>query len=94
MKEQALADAAMSIALRGANHYLSAHNLKPVSTEALFECCQDWCKLKLQEALHDAKEALACGMNQVAVSTFAASMMQAGIEAAKEASIAPEPSTH
>lgn len=35
-------------------------------------------------AIHDAQEALDCGMKEAAVMTFKASMVQAGIEAAKE----------
>jgi hypothetical protein len=71
--------------------YLSRNNLKVVSPEALAECLHSWVKIKLPEALRDAKEALACNMGKVAEVTFASSMIQAGIEAAKEASIPPMP---
>jgi hypothetical protein len=40
--------------------------------------------------MHDAKKAIDCGMTDAAVLTFGASMLQAGIEAAKEAATRPE----
>jgi len=88
MKESdmsALAQAGITFVVKGAQQYLQAHNLYPVSNDALAECCKAWAKIKLPEALNDAKEAFACNMNQVGVATFAATMMQGGIEAAKEA---------
>lgn len=82
----ALADAAARIAQAGANNYLVAHNLT-ADPAVLSECLGSWLKLKLPEALADAKEAFACHMDRVAVQTFAASIMQAGIEAAKECAV-------
>lgn len=81
-----LVQAAQTYAVRGAQQYLQAHNLKAISNEALCDCIISWIKIKLPEALHDAKEAMACNMTQIAETAFAASMVQAGIEAAKEAS--------
>lgn len=80
---------AMRIAVKGATEYLEQHKLK-ANTAALAECLESWVKAKLPEALHDAKEAMSCGMDGIASMTFGASMIQAGIEAAKEASIPPE----
>lgn len=79
----ALADAAVCIAQAGARNYLMAHNLT-ADPEELGECLKSWLHLKLPEALTDAKEAFACNMIQAGVATFTASIMQAGIEAAKE----------
>jgi hypothetical protein len=79
-----LAEAAVTIAQAGAVDYLNRNKLK-ANPEALKECLKSWINLKLPEALHDAKEAFECGMTQIGVTTFKASMLSAGIEAAKEA---------
>jgi hypothetical protein len=79
-----LADVAVTIATRAAAEYLRVHCLK-ADPEALAECLKSWCKIQLPRALADAKDALDARMPQVAEATFAASMVQAGIEAAKEA---------
>ena len=81
----ALGDAAIRFALQGAQQYLSTNKLT-ADPVALSACVRSWVKIKLPEALRDAKEALACNMGKVAEMTFASSMIQAGIEAAKEAS--------
>ena len=78
-----LAEVASRACMRGAVDYLRIHNLH-ATPEALADCCRSWAKIKLPEALHDAKEAIACNMAQVAEQTFVATMIQAGIEAAKE----------
>ena len=80
---QTLAEAAATFAMRGADEYLRRHNLT-ADPAALATCARSWVKLKLPEALQDAKDALACNMGQVAEQLFSATMMQAGIEAAKE----------
>ena len=80
-----LVDAAVTIAAHGARQYLERNKLT-AKPDVLSACLSAWVKIKLPEALRDAKEALACHMEQVAQQTFAASMISAGIEAAKEAS--------
>lgn len=80
-----IAQAACAIAERGAVEYLNAHKLTADPT-ALAECLKSWTKIKFTEAMRDAKEAIECGMVQVAQATFSATMIQAGIEAAKECS--------
>lgn len=75
---------AADAAMRAAVEYIHVHNLQ-ADTAALLECIRSWCRIKLPEALKDAKEALECGMGQIAEATFLATMRQAGIEAAKEA---------
>jgi hypothetical protein len=87
MDTAALANAAIQIAAAGANQYLRAHNLT-ADQSALAECLRSWVRAKLPEALADAKEAFDLHMDAVGVQTFQASIMQAGIEAAKEASTA------
>jgi hypothetical protein len=83
---QSLGDAAVACVLAGCREYLTKHNLT-ADPETLAACCRSWAKIKLPEALRDAKEAMACGMTQVAEQTFKATMVQAGIEAAKEAGV-------
>lgn len=85
-----LADAAGIIAANGAREYLRVHNLT-ASKEALSACLVSWIKAQMPVALADAKQAFDCHMDEIAVTTFKASMIQAGIEAAKEASF-PIPS--
>jgi len=79
-----LVTAACNLAMRGAGEYLRAHNLTADPT-SLSACLRSWVKIKLPEALRDAREAIECNMHQAAEATFAATMVQAGIEAAKEA---------
>lgn len=79
-----LVDAAAQIAMRAAAEYLRRHNLE-ADPAALAATLRAWLKIKLPEGLRDARQALEAGMGKVAEQTFAASMAQAGIEAAKEA---------
>ena len=81
---QSLVSVAIQIASVGAAEYLRRHNLK-ASPEALRECLAAWVKIKLPEAMKDAKAALDSHMTQAAEATFKASLIAAGIEAAKEA---------
>jgi hypothetical protein len=76
---------ACEISMRAAINYLQVHDLT-ADDKALSECLRDWCKIKLPQAMADAKEAIECGMTKAAEATFAATMRLAGIEAAKEAS--------
>ena len=75
---------ATQIAAEGARRYLAAHNLR-TDTGTLARFLAFWVKQQLPAALADAKKALDCGMDKAAESTFAASMILAGIEAAKVA---------
>jgi hypothetical protein len=79
-----LADVAVEIAARAAVAYLRQHNID-ADPRALEATLKSWVKIKLPEALRDAKQALEAGMGQAAEATFKASMALAGIEAAKEA---------
>jgi hypothetical protein len=81
-----IAQAASRIACHGASEYLLAHKLK-ADDHALSECINAWVKIKFPEAMQDAKDAIDCGMTQAAIATFNASMICAGIEAAKECSM-------
>jgi hypothetical protein len=83
--EQAVARMCERAAVRGAQQYLAAHHLKADSA-ALSACIMSWIKAKLPEAVNDAMDAFKIpGMEKIAEATFAATMVQAGIEAAKEA---------
>lgn len=84
MDSKQLIDAACRIAAKGAMEYLRVNHLT-ADNDVLSACLKSWVKAKWDEAMHDAKEALEANMGQVAESTFAAAMLQAGIEAAKEA---------
>ena len=84
-KTDALAQGAIKIAAHGAAMYLQKNGLR-ADAAALAECLKSWVLAKLPEALADAKKALDCHMDTAAAQTFAATMLQAGIEAAKEAS--------
>lgn len=79
-----MGDAIAVIAVRGAQEYLHVHNLQ-CDTSRLAECVSRHCQLQLKQALANAKVAFDCGMEQVGMATFKASMIQAGIDAAKEA---------
>lgn len=79
-----LGKVAAEVAMGAAILYLKQHNLD-ADTGALAECLRTWCRIKLPEALRDAKEAIAAHMPQAAEATFRATMALAGIEAAKEA---------
>lgn len=73
----------MSIAFGAAKKYLAVHSLK-ADEKILWEACKSWVKIKLPEAMKDAKEAAECGMDKIATQTFGLSIAEAGIEAAKE----------
>ena len=79
-----LTEAAATIAARAAGVYLERHGLK-AEPGALSECLKAMVKFRMGEALHDAKEALDCGMRKMAEMAFVATMAEAGIDAAKEA---------
>lgn len=78
-----LADTAAIIATHGAKEYLRVHNLT-ASNQALSESLRVWIKKLMPLALADAKEAFDCHMDQIAVETFKASLINAGVLAAKE----------
>ena len=78
---------AAETAARAAGVYLRQHKMT-YDIDALSACLKSWCKAKLIEALHDAKEAFDAGMGQMAEMTFKATMAEAGIEAAKECGMA------
>jgi hypothetical protein len=71
-------------ASRAACHYLRSHGLS-ANVETLAACVRSHCKARLAEAYRDACDALSANMDKVACSTFLASFVLAGIEAAKEA---------
>jgi len=78
-----LAEIALGIAAIGAGEYLRAHRLQ-ARPEALAYCLKSWVQIKLPQALWDVKAAMDCHMDAIAEKTFQASLLQAGIEAAKE----------
>lgn len=88
MNTESLAQVAANIVVKAAVTYLQVHHLT-ADQAALAECCKSWTRIKLPEAIRDAKEAMDCHMHQAAEATFKASLIQAGIEAAREASRPP-----
>ena len=84
MATERLADVAAQVAGRAAYVYMDKHGLK-AEPSALAESLKAMVKLRMGEALHDAKEALDCGMRKMAEMAFVATMIEAGIDAAKEA---------
>ena len=84
-----LIDIGWEVASKAAFAYLVQHKLE-ATPEALPACLRSWVKIKLLEALKDTKAAFASNVGQWAEATFRASMVLAGIEAAKEAGF-PKP---
>jgi hypothetical protein len=78
-----LMDVAIKAATQGAIEHIKANSLK-VDFATLSESLRSMTKIRMPAALHDAKAALDAGMGSVAEQTFLASMVLAGIEAAKE----------
>ena len=76
-------EAIVIVVYRAARAYLSQHDLE-ADEAALGACVKSWCNAQLVQALADAKQAMDCGMQEVALQTFHASFVLAGIEAAKE----------
>ena len=79
-----LGQAAVSIATHAAIQWLKVNDYK-ADPATLTECLRANCKIRISKALHDAKEAFACGMHDIGEATFRAEMALAGIDAAKEA---------
>ena len=77
----------LHIAAQAAMRYLETHNLW-ADPDALASCLASWVRAKLPEALRDAKEALDAGLAEYAGMTYEATIVLAGIEAAKEAGFA------
>lgn len=84
-----LAETAVKIAANAAREWFIKHETKPVSLDAFCDCIKTNVKLHLPAALKDAKEAFDANMPKIAEQTFAAAMMIAGIEAAKESAACP-----
>lgn len=80
---ESLANMAAAITVNAAIEYLKRKNLSADPGE-LVTACKAYTKASLREAITDAKEALDCHMEAAAVSTFKASMILAGIRAARE----------
>lgn len=87
-----LAEEMMRMAAEGSRMYLETHKIPvhSVNVEELLLALRSHVKAHINEALTDAQEALEHGMTAVAMATFKASMMQAGVDAAKEVMIKGE----
>jgi hypothetical protein len=85
MTVENLTDICLRAAVGAAMAYYRAHGLKERGITELTAALKAAVKRRLPQALADAREALACHMDQAAEATFLAEMRLAGIEAAKEA---------
>ncbi len=81
---EVLANEGANAAMLAAVQYIRQNSLK-YDADALVACLRSHCKASLPAALHDFRDAADCHMDQIAISTFRATMAFAGIEAAKEA---------
>lgn len=82
---QTLGAMASDCAIKAAFAYLERHGQMTLENcDKLSDSLRRLCRAALPIALQDAKEALDCGMRETAIATFKATMMQAGIAAAKE----------
>ena len=81
---EALGERTLEISTQAAMRYLETHNLT-ADPDALASCLSSWVRVKLPEALRDAREALDAGLIEYAELTYEATITLAGIEAAKEA---------
>jgi len=84
---ETIGERTFEIATQAAMQYLETHNLTS-DPDALASCLSFWVRAKLPEALRDAKEALDAGLTESAELTYEATIVLAGIEAAKEAGFA------
>lgn len=81
---------AVQAAMKAAKKYLHLHKLE-ADGDVLSEALAKHVKVRITEALDDAREAIECGMTDVAEQTFVVSMVLAGIDAAKEVGRKPTP---
>jgi len=81
---ETLGEQTLHIAAQAAMQYLETHNLT-ASPDALASCLTSWVRAKIPEALRDAQEAVDAGLIEYAELTYKATIVLAGIEAAKEA---------
>ena len=81
---ETLGERTFEIATQAAMQYLETHNLS-ADPDALAPCLASWVRAKLPEAMRGAKEALDAGLTEYAELTYEATIVLAGIEAAKEA---------
>ena len=81
---EGMATIALEVGARAALAYFRQHSPAHYEDPRLAEVLRRHLKATMPQALEDAKEAFACGMDRVAEATFRASMGQAGIAAAKE----------
>ena len=75
---------AADTAMRAAADYVRLNGIAVTDYEQAIQALRSEVKLAMDEALDEAKKASECGMDQIAVCTFRASMMAAGIRAAKQ----------
>ena len=78
-----LGEVAGKIATRAGLDYFKAHGLT-YDLDTFSVALKKHCMAKMPVAMADAKEAMECHMEAQAEQTFAATMMLAGIAAAKE----------
>lgn len=75
---------AADTAMRAAADYCRLNQIEVKDFDAATQILRAEVKIAIDEAIGDANKAAKCGMDKIAVTTFRASMMQAGIRAAKQ----------
>lgn len=84
---RSIAEGFTRAAAKSARAYLDQHNLT-ANTDALIECLRSWVRVKLHEGWNLAVEATKAQMSAGWVNQcLSACAIEAGIEAAKEASV-------
>lgn len=79
-----LTDGALTIATIAAVAWLRKNQIVVAEPIVLHDCISRAAEESLQSALDDAQDAIQCGMSDVAVATFNATMHLAGYRAAAE----------
>lgn len=75
---------AAEVAMKAFADFVRFHSIKITDFQRASEILRVHVKAAVEPALAEAKAAFACNMGHLADATFRASMMQAGIAAAKE----------
>jgi hypothetical protein len=75
---------AANAAMRSAADYFRIQRVTVTDFGRATDLIKAHCKLAVSAALDDSRDAIECGMTDIAVATFRATFIQAGIAAAKE----------
>lgn len=79
-----LANSAAEITMQGFVEFARVHKFEITDPDRACQIMRRHAKIRLSEALDDAREAFNANMHAIGRETFVCSMRQAGIDAAKE----------